>query len=107
MLRLLGHAVWIAILTILTQLGGLAWIVATMFRRRWLAFLMAYAALSVTTLWVAPIFGRVPLPCVGEPLRMQSLMYCALNRHYVVPELAEVLEETAAKAAYEWPGTIT
>lgn len=107
MIRLLAHGSWIVVLTILTQLGGIAWLFAVCFRRRWLSFLAAYIALSASALWIAPLLGRVPLPCVAEPLRMQSLLYCALNRHYVVPKLAEVLQETAQKAATEAPGTIT
>ncbi|MEX0284466.1 MAG: hypothetical protein AB3N23_07625 [Paracoccaceae bacterium] len=34
-------------------------------------------------------------------------MYCALNRTYVTPELAEVLEDTAETMAQRYPGTIT
>ena len=106
-LRFSGHAAWITFLTLLTQIGGIAWLIACLFRRRWLAFVALYAALSIAALWIAPMFGRVALPCTGETLRIQSAIYCALNRHYVVPELSQVLQETAVKAAKERPGTIT
>lgn len=107
MLRASGHIAWIAVLKLLTQVGGLAWLIACLFQRRWLAFVALYAALSIAALWIAPVLGRVPLPCAGETLRMQSWMYCVLNRHYVVPEMAEVLDETAEKAADRHPGTVT
>ncbi|MEM7686287.1 MAG: hypothetical protein ACFB03_12655 [Paracoccaceae bacterium] len=107
MIRVPLHGTWILFLTLLTQLGGIAWIIALFFRRRFLVFALAYAALCASAFWVAPFTGRVPLPCTGENLRMQSWIYCAMNRHYVVPELAEVLEDTAGKAADRQPGTVT
>lgn len=106
-LRVLWSALWIAVLTVLTQLGGLAWLLALASRRRWLAFLGIHAILSLAALWVAPLAGRVPLPCTGDTLRMQSWMYCALNRQYVVPELAEVLNDVANRSAERHPGTVT
>ncbi|MEM9062159.1 MAG: hypothetical protein AAGD13_17000 [Pseudomonadota bacterium] len=104
---MLLHGAWILFLTLLTQLGGIAWIITLFFRRRSLVFLLSYAVLSASAVWIAPMTGRVPLPCTGEQLRMQSWMYCVLNRHYVVPELAKVLEDTARKAANRHPGTVT
>lgn len=106
LLRALGHIVWIAFLTILTQIGGIAWLIALAFRRRWLSFPLLYAATSVATVFIAPLTGRVALPCEGEPLRMQSWMYCALNRQYVVPEMLEVLTDTARKSAERHPSTV-
>ncbi len=38
---------------------------------------------------------------------MQSLFYCGLNRHYVAPELAEMLDDVAADVAARYPGTVT
>ncbi|MEM7211607.1 MAG: hypothetical protein AAF479_06890 [Pseudomonadota bacterium] len=106
-LGFLGQMIWILILTVLTQIGGVAWIFSFFFRRRWLGFLALYTAMSIAAIWVAPLLGRVPLPCIGEPMRMQSLTFCALNRHYVVPELAEVLSDTAHRSAERHPGTVT
>lgn len=105
--RWLGHGGWVLGLTLLTQVGGIAWLLALAFRRRLLAFGIAYAALSVGAGVLAPLLGRVPLPCSGEPLRMQSWMYCALNRHYASPALAEVLRDTANAMAARHPGTET
>jgi hypothetical protein len=50
----LGHAALILALTVLTQLGGLAWGLALAFRRRLLVFVQAYAALGIGAVWVAP-----------------------------------------------------
>ncbi len=107
MIRLLAHGGWIMLLTLVTQLGGIAWLLACFSRWRWLTFVSCYAALSVCAAFVATITGRVPLARSGEPLRMQSWAYCALNRHYVVPELHQVLLDAAKRSAERHAGTIT
>lgn len=102
------HFLLIGLLTLLTQLGGLAWLFALFFKRRLLIFVFAYTTLSLTAFFIAPNFGRVALPCLSsEPMKMQSLMYCVLNRHYAVPELRDVLTETAENVAQAYPGTLT
>lgn len=104
MMRVAGHLVLFIFLTLLTQLGGLAWVIALRFRRTLLAFLLAYAALWAAAYTFSP---RTPIPCFGEPLRMQSVLYCAMNRHYVTPELASVAQDAATRMASAHPGTIT
>lgn len=106
-MTVLGHSLWVVVLTLLTQLGGIAWLLACCFQRRWTVFLAAYLGLSIGAAMLAPTLGRVPLPCVGEPMRTQSVLYCALNRHYVVPELAEVLHALAKQVEARHPGTPT
>jgi len=108
MLRLVLHSLLVIALTLLTQIGGLAWLLALVVRRRVLSFLLIYAALSLATAWVAPQFGRVPVSCLQDgPLQVQSWMYCALNRTYVTPDLAEVLEDTAEAVEARYPSTVT
>lgn len=107
-MRVLAHIAMIVLLTILTQLGGLAWLIGLGFKRRLLAFLLAYAALSFGAAMVAPSFGRVPLPCISSgPLQPQSIMYCALNRHYVTPELRQTALDFAREMNTLHPDTIT
>lgn len=106
-LKIFGHGIGILLATLLTQIGGLAWIIALMFRRRLFAFFLIYVGLWSATLVVAPHFGRVPLPCYGETLRAQSLFYCATARHYVSPDLAEVAQDAADEMAQRYPGTVT
>jgi hypothetical protein len=101
------HGGIIIALTVLTQLGGIAWALALFFRRRVVVFLLAYAALWGAAQALAPAMGRVALPCRGTPLRMQSPLYCALLRNFVTPELAAVAEDAARAMAAEMPGTIT
>ena len=108
MRQILLHTSLFAVLTLLTQIGGLAWLAALRCKPRLLAFLMLYAAMSVATQWAAPLFGRQPLNCwANGPLQVQSWIYCALNRNFVSPELASVLSEAAHKLDKEFPGTQT
>ncbi|WP_022694833.1 hypothetical protein [Ponticaulis koreensis] len=100
-----GHILIVIILTVLTQLGGLAWLVALRFKRRLLTFIGIYAALSVASIWIAPQFGRIPLNCWASPntASVQSPLFCTLNRHYVTPELKAVLQDTAASLTTHFP----
>ncbi|MEM7178158.1 MAG: hypothetical protein AAGD47_04615 [Pseudomonadota bacterium] len=105
MRRFLIHSIAILVLTLLTQIGGLAYLVALRLRRAWLAAPVLYVLFSLACTQIAPSFGRVPLPCLpGGALQMQSMVYCAMNRHYVVPELAETLDAHADAVARRYPG---
>ncbi|MEO0622405.1 MAG: hypothetical protein AAFU49_06285 [Pseudomonadota bacterium] len=107
-MHLFIHGLAVLALTVLTQIGGLAWLLALCARRRVLTFVAGYVALSLMAAWAAPALGRVPLPCLGDgPLRMQSMLYCVLNRHYAVPALAQALEDAAEAMEARHPGTET
>lgn len=108
MIKIAAHALVFVFLTLLTQLGGVAWLLALCFRRRALVFGAAYVMLSVAALFVAPIFGRVPVSCLSaDTFRMKSTIYCALNRQYVTPELKAVLRDFSGKMDQEFPHTTT
>lgn len=122
MFRLCFHGALILGLTLLTQIGGLAYLLAMLaakFARkhhvssRWVppAFLLGfYVSLSLLATVVAPHFGRTPLPCLAsasEKLAMQSPVYCALNRHYVTPEFKSLLFALASDVDNRFPGTVT
>jgi len=97
-----------AVLTILSQLGGIAYLIALPFQRKLLAFALAYAALWGAAVFVAPMTGRVALPCVSNgPLQVQSPLYCALNRTYVTPQMFAVLDRLATQMNTAHPGTQT
>lgn len=108
MVRIALHSLTIVFLTLLTQLGGLAWLFSIFFKRRILVFAVAYVALSTSALMVAPMFGREPIPCFSEDtFRMKSTLYCALNRQYVAPELKAVLQDFSIAMNREFPQTTT
>ncbi len=107
-MRMLSQIAIVLFLTALTQIGGVAWLAAMCFHRKFLAFLVIYAALSVGAGIVAPHFGRVPLSCTSDgPLQVQSWFYCLTNRTYVTPEVKAVAEDLAAHVAARHPGTVT
>lgn len=108
MMRFAGHALLIAALTLLTQLGGIAWLLALFLRHRLIAFLVAYTALAAAALLIAPQFGRVGVTCWRDgPLQVQSFLYCALNRTYMTPDTLSVLERAAEHVDRRMPGTVT
>jgi hypothetical protein len=122
MIKLLVHSALILTLTLVTQVGGFAYLMVLLVRRylegaRVLSrgtgvvlFLGSYAVLSLLAAAVAPVFGRTPLPCFASadvPLAMQSPIFCALNRHYVTPELKEVALELSSHVDRTFPGTVT
>ena len=108
MFKILSHAFIFIVLTIISQIGGVAWLIALRFRLCLLVFVGVYAALSVSTIYIAPTLGRVPLPCWSDgPLQSQSVLYCVLNRHYVTPELKDVALDVANKIEASFPETKT
>ena len=104
MVRFVLHAAAVLTLTAITQLGGIAWVVALAFRRRrWAVFVLAYALIWGAAQLAAPQLGRVPLPCRGEPLRMQSAFYCIAMRNFVGPELRDGrLRRSSAPMLSRW-----
>jgi hypothetical protein len=115
MLRLLLVVLAALVLTALTEIGGIV-LLATLAVARLLhwrklpttaLFLAAYAG---ATLFVVPPLaafgGRVPLPCTTEPLRALPVL-CALNRHYVAPQLLDLSTDLARSVADRFPGSIT
>jgi hypothetical protein len=117
--RLLLHAVIIVLLTVLTQIGGLVWLLALALRHviPWrsravfpLLFIALYSVATFVTLLVAPLVGRVALPCFpasDATLAVRSALLCALNRNYVVPEMAQAASAYADHIARVFPGTRT
>lgn len=116
------HGSIVLILSILTQIGGVAYLVALLLTRwirpLWLPrllgvvliFFATYGALSVMAYMIAPVFGRTALPCgisAETNLRLQSPLYCVLNRHYVEPRMKEVATRLASHMAERYPGTVT
>jgi len=109
--KIAAHILWIGLLTILTQVGGVAWLIAALSKgRKIMVFLLIYAAMVFAVPQIAENYGREPLPCFASeeiPLRAQSPMYCLLFRNYVTPELAELTIALAKDMDAVYPGTIT
>ena len=106
-LKIFAHIAMVIVLTGISQLGGIAWVAARFLPKyRFPGFLTLYAVLSVAAVWVAPMTGRVPLSCKSDETSPgSSPFFCALNRHYVTPELNAVLSDLSADLNEAHPGT--
>lgn len=122
MIRVAAHTIIFVALTLLTQIGGVAYILALMVGLKlWkrarlkhlftgMAFLLLYGGLHTATGFAAPHFGRISLPCTnhsGNMVSMQSPLYCLLNRHYVTYELEDVVFQLSDYMNHTYPGTVT
>lgn len=111
-----------AILTVLTQIGGvvllLSWLLGRTIlpekRRLALQALLFISLYVACTWWVIPPLaaraGRTALRCrasSGQPYAAALKLYCALNRNYVDPRLAAMLTALARDIDRTYPGTTT
>lgn len=110
MLKIAAHLLVIVILTVLTQIGGVLYLLVCVVSRKlglysWkhiLIFLGAYILFATVIIPpLAPVFGRKPLPLSGN-LSPVSYLTCLLNRHYVSPELYDVLVDMSANYHEEY-----
>ncbi len=105
----------VLILTILTQIGGLIYLLAFFLARKlqqtsavftavFLGFYLIATFLIVPTL--APFFGRTALPVTGN-LQPLNFTTCLLNRHYVTPELKEQVISISDDLEEKYEGSTT
>lgn len=111
----------VVVLTLLTQIGGLVLVAATLIvlalrtprRHRWLATIALFVALyAIASLTLVPAMatasGRVALPCDLAPdasVSALSFLTCALNRHYATPSVASLLDTMAGDLVRSLPNT--
>ena len=121
MLRFIGHLLAIALLTVVTQIGGLAYLLALILRRllwrseSWrgsalLAFFLLIYGAGTAAAHLGFVGERVALPCwqsAERPLVAASPLYCLLNRHYVTPETFRLAGDLALAMNEAFPGTVT
>jgi hypothetical protein len=116
-LKWLAHAAVVLVLTALTQVGGVIYLVALAARRRLpqnpgvgliAAFVGLYALAWFPIQSVAALTGRVGLPCAERgALRVATPLYCALHRHYVRRATLRVAQQLAHALNERHPGTLT
>jgi hypothetical protein len=111
------------VLTILTQVGGLIYLVSfttysfinrqtgNKILQRVLQFLSFLILYTIITFSIVPLlakpFGRAPLPLTkNRHVRPLNFLTCFLNRHYVRPELKETTFEVAEQMNLVYPETI-
>lgn len=109
------HVSVVGILTAITQVGGAAYLFGMVLSRRfgllpgWGGALLIYGLTTAVLLpALAPIWGRVALSCGSGSTALyapQSLLYCALNRHYVTERTGHAVSEVAQMIGKRFPGT--
>ena len=108
-MKKLIHILIVGFLTLLTQIGGLVWIINfgyfkifTKGKSKWSRLLTFLGLYSIVTLLIIPpiakLGGRVPLPLSKSgKLIPHNYITPFLNRHYVRPQLKSQLIEVANK----------
>ncbi len=106
------HLIFVLVLTIGTQIGGLVYLVSIFVRnfvlkknllklnKRFLfiiIYILTYLFFSfIIVPPVAKSLGRTPLPVFSnENIKPLNIMTCVLNRHYVTPKLKESIINSA------------
>lgn len=115
----------VLILTLFTQTGGIVllgclplfMLVSNRFGKslkallfKGLIFTLLYLVFSFVVLppLARIVSNRTPLPLFEQantPLKPRSLLFCLLNRHYVKPELKELLEQTSEELHSKYTGS--
>ncbi len=111
----------IQLLTRVTPIGGLAWLLALLLRRLLfrhsrrpalvfgVLFVLLYAG-STVALHNGAVTRRAGLPCWDDGSRSfaaASPLFCALNRHYVTPGTYGAVASLAEAMSQRFPGTLT
>jgi hypothetical protein len=118
--------VTLVVVTLLTQVGGVVFIVSWLVSRLVLSrrlhgwhlvlsntvlFVGLYAVTSIVAIPpLAALGGRVPLPCFeekGRPFAAGHWVYCVLNRHYVDERVLSLLAELSRAVDRAHPETST
>lgn len=113
----------ITLLTILTQVGGIIYVLSLFFHRfiekrvsgHWkqvlvktLFFFVLYTVCTFTLVpLVAKQYGRVPMPVLEKNhVQPANILTCLLNRHYVRPALRTLTYSVGGDMNKHYPGTV-
>jgi len=122
MWKLILHGLLFIALTAVTQVGGIIYLISFFLhpllnrrfaQRTWLrrilkllAFLTLYLFISLVVIPpLAKSFGRTPLPIHQSHVQPANILTVILNRHYVRPQLKQLLFTTASALHAEYPGS--
>lgn len=107
--------------TVVTQIGGIPYLLnkllyrhyisqakSKVFLYKFLGFVIIYSIFTFILIpALAKPFGRVALPITAKQnVKPLTLMTCLLNRHYVSPELQQILFETASEVSKKYPNSV-
>jgi hypothetical protein len=116
-----AHGLAFAVLTLITQVGGLFYALALLLRSKFFAgakrpittlallFASAYLAAWAPVGWLARIQGRTGLPCFASrnSTLAASPLTCILHRHYVSPEMKALAQTLSEAVNRRFPETLT
>lgn len=124
MLSFLKNVLIFSLLTVLTQVGGLVYLLykplgfmvkksfknkLVQFLMKGLAFLIFYLVIATMVIPIFAIpFGRVPMPMFSDsevPLKPRTVLTCLTNRHYVKLELRAEISRIAKEFSEKHPNT--
>ncbi|MEN8886467.1 MAG: DUF1731 domain-containing protein [Winogradskyella sp.] len=105
LLKLIGHVSIITLLTLVTQVGGLIWIVTLLIshklkKKKRLVFPLLYLVFNLIIVPpIASYFGREQLPVLNQNLKPINWFYPLAFRNYVLPKLKQGLIKTSENLA--------
>ena len=101
--KVFTHLLIIVFLTVLTQIGGIVWILTMIisnYYKKKKRFIFPVLYMAFNLLIIPPVacqFGRVKLPSFDENLASRNIIYPLFFRNYVTPELYTLLVESSKK----------
>ncbi len=99
--RIIGHFLIILVLTLVTQIGGLIWLISILIshKTKWkkrIVFPVIYLSFNLLVIpFTAPLFGREQLPVFESQLKPHNYFYVLSFRNYVTPQLKTSIKKTA------------
>jgi len=110
LLQVIGHFLVILLLTAMTQIGGLAYVIYIIIKRKswnkWKRILLFIGIYFLFTFLITPplarLCGRVPVNH-SEHIDYHNWLTILLNRNYVVPEMNTVLENASVNLSKKYP----
>ena len=101
------HFAICVLLTIITQVGGLIWLLSIYLsyrlrKKKRLVFPVVYLIFNLVLVpLIAKPFGREALPLFAKNLKPRNWAYPLLFRNYVTPDLKSVLQNTSASGGIQ------
>ena len=122
LLKILLGLILVCLLTILTQVGGIVFLISILtfglidkrLNKKWTRVIAKFTSFATLYLLFAFVivpltakpFGRVPLPIFeNRNLKPGNIWTCILNRNYVKTQLREIVYKVADNMSEKYPGT--
>lgn len=100
-LKLIKHLLFFTFLTLLTQVGGLIWLISVFVakllkKKKRIIFPVLYLLMNLVIVPpIASFYGRKPLPIFDKELKPRNWFYPLTFRNYVAPILKDELKNSA------------